>query len=434
MKPTQYVYAFVFISGIFSCKKEFVNPNAPVFPDVGKTTEGMVQLVVGIKNRFAVNSIYGNGSVYNAIAANGFTTNELLLKAGGNQDFSQLVSGGNNISTSNTVLTELWSNCMLINNYSSFLIDNVQEVVQDSALRVNIRKYAYLYKALSIGTLANYWQEFPVSTGDKARFVKRAEALSTAISLLETASKLPDLPPPPDYSSSFGTEISMKNVLNALMARYHIMLGNFDKAIASANAVNIKTRSVFVYNPQNPNPVYRSGFTAVFGFTPNNTSNRLFGLPASLQPNAADGRIASYLSGNTSVGFGFAKSDGDPLPIFLPGEMLLIQAEAYVKKGDLANGKKFLDSVLRKKSSEDVFGIGANLPAYSGSVDAASLLQEIYRNRCIELFMSGMKLEDSRRFARPGPADPNPERNRNFYPYPFQERNGNPNTPADPDV
>jgi starch-binding outer membrane protein, SusD/RagB family len=432
MKLIQFVYAFIFFSGIISCKKEFVNFNAPVFPDVGETTDGMVQLVVGIKNRFAVNSVYGNGSVYNSITANGFTSNELSLKAGGNQDFGQLVSGGNNIATSNTVLTELWSNCMLINNYSTFLLDNVQRVVQDSGLKVNIRKYAYLYKALSIGTLANYWKEFPVSTGDKAGFLSRAEALRTAISLLELASQLPDLPPPPEYSAHFGAELSMKNVLNALMARYHIMLGNFDKAIALANAVNIKTRSVFIYNPQNPNPVYRFGFFAVFGYSPNAS----FGLPTSLSPTPGDGRINAYLSGNPQAGFGFAKSDADSLPIFLPGEMLLIQAEAYLRKipSDLINGRKFLDSVLRKTSSQDVFRIGANLPAYSGPMDMGSLLQEIYKNRCIELFMSGMKLEDSRRFSRPGPKAPNPERNRDFYPYPLQERNGNPNTPADPDI
>ena len=64
----------------------------------------------------------------------------------------------------------------------------------------------------------------------------------------------------------------------------------------------------------------------------------------------------------------------------------------------------------------------------------ASLLKEIYKNRCIELFMSGMKLSDSRRFARPGPNDLNAERNRNYYPYPLQERSGNPKTPADPPI
>jgi hypothetical protein len=41
--------------------------------------------------------------------------------------------------------------------------------------------------------------------------------------------------------------------------------------------------------------------------------------------------------------------------------------------------------------------------------------------------MSGLKLEDMRRFGR---ADT--EKKRNFLPYPFLERDNNPNTPADP--
>jgi len=429
MKCISVVSALILLSGIASCRKEFINPNAPRLDEVLKTSQGQVLLVVGIKNRFAVNSIYGNGSVFSAITANGFTTNEILLKAGGNQDFGQLSSGRNNIATNNTVLTDLWANCLEINNHCTMLLDNVDAVVLDSGLNINIKKYAYLYKSMTIGIMANYWDSFPVSTGKEASFVNRIDALKMAISMLETASSLPAKTPPLE----FGTEIDLQNTMDALQARYNIMLGNYDQAITKASKVNLKSRSVFIFNAQNPNPVFRSGFTAVFGYTANGSPSGLFGLPPSLQPNAADGRIVAYLNGSASTGYGFAKSDGDPLPIFLPGEMLLIQAEAFVKKGDLTNGKKFLDSVLRKKNSEDVFGIGANLPAYSGLVNSASLLQEIYRNRCIELFMSGMKLEDSRRFQRPGPKDANAERNRNFYPYPLQERSGNPNTPKDPD-
>jgi hypothetical protein len=51
----------------------------------------------------------------------------------------------------------------------------------------------------------------------------------------------------------------------------------------------------------------------------------------------------------------------------------------------------------------------------------------IYKHRSIELFMSGLRLEDMRRFARPLT-----ERKRNFFPYPFRERDNNTNTPADP--
>ncbi len=112
--------------------------------------------------------------------------------------------------------------------------------------------------------------------------------------------------------------------------------------------------------------------------------------------------------------------------------MLLIQAEAYARKNDFVNAKLFLDKVLTKTPALDIFGVGADLPPYAGPQDQASLLLEIYKNRSIELYMSGMKLEDSRRFNRPGTGSANAERTRNYYPYPQQERDGNLNTPADP--
>jgi hypothetical protein len=41
--------------------------------------------------------------------------------------------------------------------------------------------------------------------------------------------------------------------------------------------------------------------------------------------------------------------------------------------------------------------------------------------------MSGLRLEDTRRFERPAT-----EKRRNLLPYPFLERDNNPNTPTDP--
>jgi hypothetical protein len=54
-------------------------------------------------------------------------------------------------------------------------------------------------------------------------------------------------------------------------------------------------------------------------------------------------------------------------------------------------------------------------------------LLQIYKNRCIALNHSGMKLEDMRRYTRPVS-----ERKRNFMAYPFRQRDGNTNTPPDP--
>ena len=112
--------------------------------------------------------------------------------------------------------------------------------------------------------------------------------------------------------------------------------------------------------------------------------------------------------------------------------MLLIRAEAYARKGELDNAVTELNKVLTKTPAQDVFGLGAGLPAYSGPQTQEAVLLEILRNRYVELAFQGFRLSDNRRFGRPGPGEPGAERNRNFYPYPRTERENNANTPPDP--
>lgn len=123
---------------------------------------------------------------------------------------------------------------------------------------------------------------------------------------------------------------------------------------------------------------------------------------------------------------GFAALPTTPWPVYLPGEMTLIKAEAYSRQNDLVNGMAELNKVVTKLPANDPYGVGAGLPPVAG-LTQAQLLDEIYKQRCIELFMSGFKLEDMRRFGRP-----NSEKKRNFLPYPFLERDNNTNTPPDP--
>ena len=104
--------------------------------------------------------------------------------------------------------------------------------------------------------------------------------------------------------------------------------------------------------------------------------------------------------------------------------MTLTKAEAYTRQNDLVNGLLELNKVVTKTS--DPFGVAAGLPPLV-ALTQAQLLDQIYRHRTIELYLAGLRLEDMRRFARP-----TTERKRSFYPYPFQERDNNTNTPADP--
>ena len=168
-----------------------------------------------------------------------------------------------------------------------------------------------------------------------------------------------------------------------------------------------------------------------------------------LAPDPADGRIAFYLSPLDSVGteetgawpiedlLGFFDAVDKSIPVYLPGEMLLIKAEAYARSGNLSEAVNYINKVRQK--TDDVFGVNAALGTWTG--DASNLdavLDEIYTNRCAEMFFSGMRLEDSRRihddFVPPAQGDVHVERNRNYYPYPYEERLNNANIPNDPEI
>ena len=107
--------------------------------------------------------------------------------------------------------------------------------------------------------------------------------------------------------------------------------------------------------------------------------------------------------------------------------MTLIKAESYARQNILDSSLLELNKIITKKPASDVLGVGADLPPIAGPLTQAELLTEIYRQRSIELYMSGLKLEDMRRFGRPMA-----ERKRNFFPYPFIERDNNKNTPPNP--
>lgn len=408
-----------------ACKKDYTNPNAPTDAQVFSNADGLTKVLVGIKQRWAVNGV-GVSSLYQAISCAGLSTGELTVLNAGNADLAQLQNGGTNLAPNNGVLNSFWTTANIVNSEATKVINNVGNI-PDVAYRNAVQAYAHLYKALAIGTLAQFWERVPVTTGPNATYSTRLEALAAATKLLDDAAALIGTNPlPAAFLSQVGNEIDLRNTLLALAARYYLMAGNNDLAIARASAVNLSVRSIYFYNTLNPNPVFRSSLITnnVYGIVNN------FGLTGALAPNPADRRIAFFLTKNANNGSGFFRDDATPIPVYQPGEMLLILAEANARKNNLPAAIEFLNQVLTKTT--DAFGVGAGLPPYSGPQTQEAVLQEIYKNRCIELYMSGMKLEDSRRFGRPGPGQAGAERTRNFYPYPQQERDGNPNTPADP--
>lgn len=420
-----------------SCETDFVNPNAAAENEILSSTEGLLGLAVGIQQRY----ISGGASpLYANITASGLSTKELTVLNAGNTEIAQLENGGNNVSSDNGVIINLWTGLHLTISDAQDLIENAN-TISDNKLSASVEAYGLLFKALALGTVAQYWEQGIINVvkfenGENATFSSRNELLKTAISLLENATNLA-----PSISDAFydddavGDNIDIANAALALLARYKLMTGDYQGAITNANLVDLTKKSEFLFDNVITNPVYRSSLVTQNVYDATRDGN--MGLPTSLSIDPInDKRFSFYLRKDSSTGehfaTGFFTSDEDPIPLYLPGEMMLIKAEAHARLDELTEAVAELNKVLTKKASDDAFGVGADLPAYSGSLTKTAILDEIYKNRAIELYMGGLRLEDSRRFGRPGPGEANSERTRNFYPYPKPEVDNNPNTPNNP--
>lgn len=428
---THIFLAACLITTISACKKSYTDPSTANATQAFGTSQGLTGIVVGLQKTYSTSMA---SPLYYTITANGFTTNELILLNAGNIPELQFSTGGGSVDGTNTVLSGLWA----ISNKTIFDADNVitnAANLNDKNYASGLIGYATIFKALSIGNMSMFWEKVPsgiASVGSNVTFIDRTAGYTRAITAINSALVTIQATP---ISSGFYLNvpagIDIVNTLNALKARYALFSGDYTTALTAANTVDVTKTSVFNFDATNQNAIF-SSITAT-----NNVSapvDSTLGLPVAIRPDAADKRVQFYTTINTRIAprfrvNGFGATSTTPYPIYLPGEIMLIKAEAYARQAspNLSSALAQLNLVVTKTASTDPLGVGAALPALTGTYTQAQLLDLIYKNRCIELFMSGLKLDDMRRFGRP-----TTERKRNFFPYPFTERDNNPNTPADP--
>jgi len=423
-----------------SCDQEYLNPSAASETQVTTDINGLITLCNGLQYRYSSTRA---GVIYTAITASGLSTKELTVLNAGNGDEEQLRIGGANVTPNNGILRNLWAQNQLVKANADLILKSVATVSGDAGTKSGITAYASIFRALALGTIAQFWEKLPVTTGDNAVFVTRDDALKEAIRTLETAATtLTATPVSSTFTLRIVAGVDLANTIQALIARYSLMVGDNAKALAAANKVDLTKKSSFNFDDATQNPMF---FNTFGNRNVTEPVNATLGLPEALRPVAADKRLAFYLSNPAGVASGginlgrasFFTANNAAIPVYLPGEIQLIKAEASARTNDLVGATTALNAVLTKTT--DAWGIGAGLPAYSGANTADALLTEIYRQRCIELFLSGLKLEDSRRFNRLAPVAGNAasqvERTRTFYPYPLIEKDNNrANTPADPAI
>ena len=424
-----YIYKITLVASLIlastSCKKEYKDPNAALATDVLNSSRGLTGIAVGLQKLYSAGR---TGVYFNSIEANGFVTNELLLSNSGNIPELQLFTGGNSVDGTNTILGNLWS-------YSSKIIFDADNVINNAAnlpdknYAAGLIAYSSIFKALALGNLSQYWEKVPASIGKNVNFITRGEGFNKAIAVIDNAlAVIAANAISTSFNANIPKNINVKNTLLALKARYALFAGNYPLALTTANLVDPLVYSTFDFDTNTFNPIYDIATSTNNVFQPSNIN---LGQTGSFVPDAADLRVSFYTQPITKAPFlgikGFGAALTQSIPVFLPGEITLIKAEAYARQPDLTNALIELNKVVTKTPASDHFGVGAALPPLTGTYTQAQLLDLIYKHRCIELYMSGLKIEDMRRFGRP-----NSERKRNFFPYPFTERDNNPNTPADP--
>lgn len=416
-----------------ACNKEYLDPSAATQQQVTTSSDGLIALCNGLQARYATGGLLS--VLYNSVAAAGLSTRELTVLNVGNIEEFNVSLGAGNVTNANGVVRNLWTQANLVKANANLVLASASNAA-DPGTRSGIVAYASIFRALALGTLTQFFEQAPLAVQSNAPFVDRATLLRDAVAQLEAAAtQLTATPVSADFTAKIVPGLDLPNTIQALIARYSLLAGDYDKALAAAGRVDLTKRSVFNFDDNTRNPLFEVAFSNRNVFEPTDAN---LGLTGALLPNPADKRlpflVRSAPTATQNRGLGFYTAANAPIPVYVPGEMLLIRAEAYARKGDLPNAIIELNKVLTKTAAQDLYGLGAALPPYSGPVTADAVLLEILRNRSIELAFQGFRLEDSRRFGRPGPGAAGAERNRNFFPYPRTERENNPATPADPAI
>jgi starch-binding outer membrane protein, SusD/RagB family len=423
-----------------ACKKDFVNINAATSGEILNSREGMIRYSLSLIQ------FYSTSNLGSLIISTGVTSRELK----GISTLANVIdieAGGKNLPSDNNNIVGLFANSMRTMATAEDIITNAPTVLAtDPATLSGVLANAKLFKAMAIGALATGFEKCPVQSASngKAIFFPRRDALQGAVILLdEAAAAIAANAPSAEFNTRIlGGNFDLLNTINAYRARFNLMIGNYATAFTNASSVSLLSKSVFIYSATTgANPGWN-----VLATAPAYKPRDYFGLPLAFYY-AADARRDFYSSNPTLTSgtdilrtmTGFFATSTTKMPAYLPDEMRLIKAECILRGtglGTLADAVTEINAV-RTQTTGDGFNVYGSLPAYSGVVDNPSLLTEIYRQRCAELYLQGLRLEDERRFGRPTPPD-NPtgvdERTRNYYPYPADERALNPNTPADPAI
>jgi starch-binding outer membrane protein, SusD/RagB family len=403
---------------------DLVNPNAPTEGEVLSTIDGVLALSLGMQEQFA-------GSIHHYIRAPALITDEW-----GTQQpallADQALFTGTNIDPGFGVVSEPYGTTFRVIRSANNLLAAAENpsLQLGRGLQVGLRSTANLFKAMSLGMAIQNFERFPLDVDAVGAVPQdRAAVLAEVLRLLEAART--DLGTVTDAelavfrTRALSPGFDLRNTVDAMLARYSLMAGQYQNAIAAAERVNLSVVSVFTFPAPTRNPVNNYSFGARYvaplqsfvteaepgdqrpAFWVNTTVAPFLGSP----PTAPLLQLRQYAGNN------------DPYHVYLPGEMLLIRAEAHARLNQLDQARTLINQVRTKAGTANT--PGAQLPALTAAQlpDLAAILRQIAYERRYELYMQGLRWEDLRRLGQFAGRQPKAQ----WLPLPERECRTNPN-------
>jgi hypothetical protein len=407
---------------------DLLNPNAPTEAEVLSNLDGILALSLGMQEQFA-------GSILTYVRAPALVTDEWGTQTRALASDQALFAGGM-IDPSFGVVSGPYFATYRVARSANNILAAAPTLGLAPGLERGLTSTARLFKAMALGMAAMNYERLPIEAAiEGAPLVPRSEAFAEVIRLLEAARA--DLQGVTDAelttfrNRGLTPNFDLRNTIDAMLARYYLITAQNQQALTAANRVNLSSISVFTYPAPDRNPINNYAFGALY--------------VAPLQSfvteaEAGDMRVPFWVNTSDSsfVGnppipllpFQMFSGENDVFHVYLPGEIMLIKAEAHARLGQLPEARTQINLVRTKAPVGTVPGAvgalpGAKLPALTAEQlpDLNSILRQIAYERRYELFSQGLRWEDLRRLGAQAGRQPRSA----FLPIPESECRSNPN-------
>lgn len=401
------------------CDLDLVNPNSPTAESVLTSADGVIGAAAGLQGLYA-------GAVRYYALPSALVTDEWGPRSRALAADKTMFAGQPDASF--LIVADPFRETYEIMREADDIIENAPNVGLGPGLQAGILALAKLHKAMALGMAIQIYPEMPVNLDPNGSAPQsRDVVLDTVISLLEEARAhlqgVSDAELAGFRSRVLDPGIDLRSSIDAMLARYYLIDGQYDAAFAAAGRADTTTASVYSYTAGDMNPIHQYMIPLDYTWPL---------LSFAREAEAGDER-AAYWADSTAVDQlvdpplimpNHYLEPGDPYALYRPDEMTLIQAEVHARNNELQQAIDLINQV-RTQCTPGVEDPAPCLPALTLTdlpTQQAVLAQIAYERR-YELYLTGLRWEDLRRLAPYTDAEPKVD----FLPFPQRECDLNPN-------